>query len=114
MTTIKKKKADKPYPLIDGHRRHYMRYPVLVTEKIRNDMKGKVIQLPEVGQYVSVNVLKKGYAYVVNGTPADEAFCKKCCDIHNKYHGWTKKEVLEMVGRSMGLIKNKTVKKKKK
>lgn len=114
MTTTKKKKS-KQYPIRDGHRRHYMRYPVLVTEQIRKKMVGKVLVLPDVGQYVAVNVHSKGYSFVPTGSPCDiEAFCQKGCDIHNKYHGWTKKEVMEMVGKSMGLIKKKKISKLKK
>lgn len=112
MAKIASKVKNKPYPLIDGHRKHYMRYPILVTDKVLKDIKGKTTMEPKVGQYISVNVLKKGYAYIISGIPSDtEEFCKRCCDIHNNYHGWTKKEVLEMVSKSMGLNK---VKKKRK
>lgn len=56
----------------------------------------------ENGKWVCAFVLKNGYS-----TPPwlvefnTEELAKKACDAHNKYHGWTKKEVYKITYDSM-------------
>lgn len=94
------------YPLIDEHRKHYVRYPIQVMRGVK-DLIGT--NLP-VGKFVAVDVLQKGYQHLLCPVIFDtEEECQKACDIHNKYHGWSKDDVNEIVGISMDLVKIKTV-----
>ena len=84
------------YPKIDGHRKHYVRYPV----------QGKD------GLWYAADVDESGYFNpeedpTKRGTES-EADCRKWCDVHNKFHGWSEAEVNAIVSRSMGLTPAKS------
>ena len=92
----------KNYPIIDEHRKHYVHFPMQITEH----MVSKVLTEVKVGNWMAVNVVKGGYEYLV--APADfktKQACQKGCDVHNKFHGWTPKKVKEIISWSMGLLK---------
>lgn len=84
-----KKQSNKTrqYPIIDGHRRHFIHYP------IQN----------EDGTWEAVDVLPSGYRRrgPVAAKLKTEAECQKGCDIYNSFHGWSKDFVNEFVGDSM-------------
>lgn len=89
----------KQYPIIDGHRKHYVRVPVQVTEEIAKKFPYPI----EVGKFIAVDVLKKGYQYLIAPNPLLEKECQKACDVHNSYHGWTPEEVDEIIKISMDI-----------
>lgn len=100
----------KPYPQIDGHRKHYVRYPVQITQVAFETTMAHLPNL-KVGEWVAVDVLLKGYSHLVAPINFDtKEKCQKACDMHNKSHGWTPKEVDQIISLSMDL---KTFKKKK-
>ena len=100
---------EKPYPLVEGHRLYYVRYPVQVTKEIIRKYKKLKIDYMQVGKWICVDVLATGgYELVLGANPRDtEAECQAGCDMHNRFHGWTPEEVTEIVGTSMGLIEAK-------
>ena len=96
----------KVYPTIDGHRQHHVRYPVEVTES--SIPKDSLIKF-ELGKWVAVDVLKKGYRHLIAPMFFDtEEECMKGCNIHNNYHRWSEKEVEEIIGSSMVACMPKT------
>lgn len=88
-----KKNVLENYPIIDGHRKHYVLHPI----KKKN------------GKWVAVEVLlPNGYIDPTNN-PAKtefnkEADCQKTCDIHNSFHGWSKDAANTIIAKSMGIL----------
>lgn len=79
------------YPIIDGHRQHYVHYPIQ----------------DENGQWMPVRVERKGYSEIMfAGRHTDFKACQKACDIHNEYHGWSLSDVHEIISFSMNNCKN--------
>lgn len=66
---------------------HYIKYPVQRDNK----------------KWVAADVVEDGY--VDNGFTLiefdSEKECKKACDIHNRYHGWSERDVFVYVYNSM-------------
>ncbi|MEZ5017371.1 MAG: hypothetical protein R2800_09990 [Flavipsychrobacter sp.] len=90
---MSKKKKDrtleelvKNYPLEENLKTYYVKYPVYKD-----------------GLWYGANVLlPTGYDIPFNArvfTTKDD--CKASCDMHNKFHWWTKKEALMIVSHSM-------------
>lgn len=84
-----KKNLFENYPIVDGHRSHYLHYPV---QKINR-------------KWVAADVLPDGFISVENN-PVKTEFdtkeeCQKGCDIHNNFHGWDKETANNMVSQSM-------------
>jgi hypothetical protein len=94
------------YPIIDGHRKHYVRTPVKLDETILKryqELGVDYITRADLGNFIAVNVLENGYKPVP--TPVvfpTEARCQKSCDIHNDFHGWSKADVYQIIYASMG------------
>lgn len=94
-------KKEKPYPQIDEHRKHYVRTPLQITKPTKSlaDITLKI------GSWVGVDVLKNGYQHLLSPFEfKTESECQLACDKHNKYHGWSKEEVNDIISESMGLI----------
>lgn len=98
----------KYYPLRDGHRRHFVRHPILITEEIAQKKPCAIPLKP--GKWMAVDVLlPNGYNYLIGpGMFETEEACQKACDCHNRYHGWTEEVVKEIISKSMGLKTNFT------
>lgn len=81
------------YPKIDGHRRHYIHYPVQNKH----------------GKWESVDVYidgKGGHSRLLNEVRTkfdNREDCMKGCEIHNRYHGWSDELVVDVVNISMSL-----------
>lgn len=89
-------KAERNYPIEDGHRKHYAKHPC-------PDNEGKwyaaEIHMPEHGK-------KKGGYGVLQPWHVrfnTEQKCQKACNIHNEYHGWDDDDVVRLISISMGL-----------
>lgn len=95
----------KVYPKLKRGKRIYVRYPVQI-QTIDLD---KVPVKLTVGQWMAVDVhLPSGYTRLI--APAQfktAAECQKSCDIHNNYWGFTNKQVVSIISKSMGLTKSK-------
>lgn len=81
---------NKEYPIIDEHRKHYILHPIQLENK----------------KWVAVEVLLSGGYINPIGNPTKISFntekeCQDACDLHNKYHGWSKKQVHEIINTSM-------------
>ncbi len=92
----------KPYPIIDGHRKHYVRYPVLVTPEMAEQKPCALPLIP--GKWIAVDVLHKGYSHLISPVHFDTFDqCQTSCEIHNRYHGWTIDEANAIITESMEL-----------
>ena len=80
-------KTERNYPVIDGHRKHYVRYPVT----------------NESGKWVAVDVLlPTGYRHLPLAVEFDShEDCLKGCQSHNSYIGFSEEEADEIIGVSM-------------
>ena len=81
---------EKPYPIVDGHRKHYVHYPV----KISN------------GKWVAVDVYLPSGHSIADLNLARTEFksfddCMIFCRVHNLLHGWSDAEVSNIVSQSM-------------
>ena len=86
------------YPKIEGDRKLYVRYPVLLTSA---DLHKFPIHVKP-GKWVAANVLPGGYEHLVAPCQFDTFDeCKKACDATNKLHGFTKVEMADIVEQSM-------------
>ncbi len=87
MTTV----IEFEYPIIDEHRRHYIRHPA--TNKN--------------GKWMAVDVNKDGgyWELIAPIEFDDEEACQKACDIHNEYHKFSKDQILEVLKLSF-MVKN--------
>lgn len=83
-------KQQKEYPKIDGHRKHYVLYPV---------QKGDNWRAAEVVDGGYIDPFKDPSKIDFN----TKARCKKACDAHNSYHGWDEIDVIEIITKSMSL-----------
>ena len=99
----------KKYPIIDEHRKHYVRMPIQITESTL-PVDSEISKYLKIGDWVAVNVFPKtelfegGYQHLISPISfSDEEICQKSCDIHNEYFGWTPKEVKEIISQSMSL-----------
>lgn len=101
------RKRRKPSPIIIGNRNIYVRYPLQVTEEIQKKLQELGFLVPNVGQWIPVAILSRGgYQFIDSVTPSDsEVFCRKCCDIHNKYHGWRGIEIKRILQKSFSHAK---------
>lgn len=95
-------KKTKQYPIIDGHRKHYVRYPVLVTVEMASKNPCAIPLKP--GKYIAVDVLHKGYSHLIAPVHFDTFDqCQTSCEIHNRYHGWSVDEANAIITESMEL-----------
>lgn len=109
ITSLKVRKGVKmkisiSYPKVKRGERIYVRYPVQIQQM---DLNKTVVKL-KVGKWMAVNVhLPEGYTRLIAPVQFDtEAECQKSCDMHNEYHKFTKRQVLAIVSKSMGLTAN--------
>ncbi|MCE7039168.1 hypothetical protein [Dyadobacter sp. CY312] len=93
------------YPRLDGGQYRYVKYPIQITESIllsAKEQKLPVGKKMKIGQWMAVDVLEEGYRINPFAITTDsEDYCQKGCDIHNKYHGWTLKQVIKIIDISM-------------
>jgi len=84
-------KKETKYPIIDEHRKHYIRYPILNKN----------------GKWNAVDVVEEGgYIPLIAPVGFDtEAECQKSCDIHNKYHKFTKKQIFKILNNSFKAVR---------
>jgi hypothetical protein len=87
---IKSDAGKKPYPLIDGHRKHYVQYPV---QKLNGKWVGADVLLPS--GYISVE------DNPIKGEFDTSEQCQKACDLHNSFNGWTQDEANSIISESM-------------
>ncbi len=106
-TTTKKPKAPvknkvKPYPIIDGKRKHYVRHAIQITEYAAEFLSDFGIKK---GEWMAVDVLDTGgYQYLLAPNSfKDQTTCQKACDTHNKFLGFKKYEADDIISKSMGL-----------
>ncbi len=100
------------YPINDGTRKHYVRYPVQVdNDKIA--LHGMAFVKPY--QWVTANVLLDG-GYTFLGSAAKgfdtEEECQKACDKHNDFFRWSPEQVQNIISVSMQASKIKATAKK--
>lgn len=95
----------KNYPKTIGGKPIYVLAPVQIQELDLGKTAGKL----KVGKWMAVDVhLPEGYTRLVAPMQYDtEAECQKACDMHNDYHKFTKRQVLAIISKSMGLTKAK-------
>lgn len=95
----------KPYPVKDGHRTHYIRKAVQVTESMAETADTVVELIP--GKWITVDVsLDGGYFIpVAPGQMDDEDYAERAAANHNKWLGFTEEEVDTIVGMSMAAAK---------
>lgn len=96
---------NKNYPIVEGSHKYFVRHPVLIN--IAMHMKQQRFNYPlvplEPGKWMTVDVFQDG-GYNILAAPVlfdTEAECQKACDVHNKFHGWTKDEANEIISESM-------------
>lgn len=85
----------------------YVKYPIMITfDVIRSAFNQNLVCAPSLveGGYVAVNVMGEGYSipHMARSMP-DYQQCKKSCDIHNNWAGYTSRQVKSIVSKSMGL-----------
>jgi len=91
------------YPIKDGHRKQFLKYPIQVTQEIKEKYPDEMA-LAKVGQFVSVKVARHGCFVVFGARPFDTfESCHRACLIHNYKLGFTSEETDAIVGYSMGI-----------
>ena len=91
------------YPIIDGHRKHYIRYPVLVTENLIRQH--SLPHLLEEGKYMAVDVMLEGGFQMLTAPNMFDNYekCLRSCNVHNRYHRFSDEQIIAVMNKSMGL-----------
>lgn len=77
--TSKQLKLIGQYPIKDGHRKHYVKYPLQLSPRVF-----VAVRVSIYGGYLKIDADRKRNPTIVPFK--SEAECQKACDIHNNYH----------------------------
>jgi hypothetical protein len=96
-------KSIKNYPKTDSGDIEHVKYPVQITEDIIKRHQKNVIAPLVVGKWICVNVeLPSGFSIPPTVAVLDTLeLAKKGCKVHNSWVGYTERQVLSIIDKSM-------------
>lgn len=87
----------KNYPLKDEHRIHHAKIPMQLTVEMMKKLIMKTYTR-DLGKWICVDIVKGGYSVPPTAVViSTKEKAQKACDVHNKYHGWSKKDIEEIL-----------------